>query len=141
MNMERRKFIKNATLGSVILPRLIGGDVQTAGCAQAQSDILSGAQPAIPGKENNKWYKSSTWRNLIDMHIPDWNPEFLTKFSPEDYAQAMVDAQVDALVWLIRRVRTIYGDVPVRTHNELAATACPGRFFPAKELTCKLSPN
>jgi hypothetical protein len=55
-------------------------------------------KPAISGKANNMWYKSSTWRNLIDMHIPDWNPEFLSEFSPEDYAQAMADAQVDASI-------------------------------------------
>jgi len=46
----------------------------------------------------DKWYKSSTWRNLIDMHIPDWNPDFLSEFSPEAYTQAMVDAQVDASI-------------------------------------------
>lgn len=46
------------------------------------------------------WYKNSPWRNLVDMHIPDWNADFMTCFSPDDYADCMVAAQVDtALVY------------------------------------------
>jgi len=100
--MERRKFIKNGTLGSIALPWIIGGGVRTTAGAPAPSDVISGAglplHPATPDSTSNKWYKSSTWRNLIDMHIPDWNPEFLTEFSPEDYAQAMADAHVDTSI-------------------------------------------
>lgn len=44
------------------------------------------------------WYERSTWRNLIDMHIPDWNPEFLSQFSPDAYADAMAAAQVDTSI-------------------------------------------
>jgi hypothetical protein len=35
------------------------------------------------------WYKNNFKRNLIDMHIPDWNPEFLSKFDPEKYAESV----------------------------------------------------
>lgn len=31
------------------------------------------------------WYKNSYRRNLVDMHIEDWNDEFLSKLSAEDY--------------------------------------------------------
>lgn len=44
----------------------------------------------------NKWFKHSFWRNLVDMHIPDWNPEFMTCFSPKQYAENMLVAEVDA---------------------------------------------
>ena len=46
------------------------------------------------------WYKESNFRNLVDMHIPDWNPDFMTKFDPEHYADCMAAAGVDtALVY------------------------------------------
>ena len=41
------------------------------------------------------WYKNSYRRNLIDMHIPDWNEEFLSKFDPENYVDMLELAQVD----------------------------------------------
>ena len=61
-------------------------------------DEVLASDQTVSEKGDNLWYKSSTWRNLIDMHIPDWNPEFLSEFSPEEYAQSMVDAQVDASI-------------------------------------------
>ena len=42
-----------------------------------------------------KWFETSTWRNLIDMHIPDWNENFLSKFDPKEYVDALADAGVD----------------------------------------------
>ena len=32
-----------------------------------------------------KWYEHSYRRHLADMHIEDWDPEFLRDFSPETY--------------------------------------------------------
>ncbi|MDW7656353.1 MAG: beta-galactosidase trimerization domain-containing protein [Bacillota bacterium] len=43
-----------------------------------------------------KWYKESKWRNLVDMHINDWNPDFMSKFSSEVYADNMHTAKLDA---------------------------------------------
>ena len=43
-----------------------------------------------------KWYKRSLWRNLVDMHIPDWNPSFMSRFDPELYAALMDEAKTDA---------------------------------------------
>jgi|GEM_PF-1619808 len=51
-----------------------------------------------------------------------------------DVDRAMPDAQFNALVWLIRHLRGIYGNVPIQGHGELAATACPGQFFPLDEV-------
>jgi len=31
------------------------------------------------------WYKTSFRRNLVDMHIDDWNEAFLSKFDPQAY--------------------------------------------------------
>lgn len=46
----------------------------------------------------------------------------------------MPDAQFDALVWLCNHLRGIYGEIPIRGHRDLNATACPGQFFPLDEL-------
>jgi hypothetical protein len=39
------------------------------------------------------WYKRSFRRNLIDMHIEDWNEEFLSKFEPERYVEMLKISQ------------------------------------------------
>jgi hypothetical protein len=41
------------------------------------------------------WYKTSYRRNLIDMHIPDWNEEFLSKFDPKNYVDMLELSRVD----------------------------------------------
>jgi alpha-L-fucosidase len=42
------------------------------------------------------WIKGNYRRNLLDMHIADWNEEFLSKVDPEAYADALADAGVQA---------------------------------------------
>lgn len=42
----------------------------------------------------NMWYKNSYRRHLCDMHINDWNDEFLSKFSPEEYFENLKRAKV-----------------------------------------------
>ena len=36
------------------------------------------------------WYSNQYFRHLCDMHIDDWNPEFLSRFSPENYVDMLV---------------------------------------------------
>lgn len=38
--------------------------------------------------------------------------------------------QLEALVWAIKKVREVYGDIPVIGHKDVMATACPGKHFP-----------
>lgn len=42
------------------------------------------------------WIKGNYRRNLMDMHIDDWNPEFLTKINVKEYVEALKDAGVQA---------------------------------------------
>ncbi|MCL2518129.1 MAG: alpha-L-fucosidase [Oscillospiraceae bacterium] len=44
------------------------------------------------------WYKKSLKRNLIDMHINDINPAFMSEFDPQKYAEAMSLAGVDTSI-------------------------------------------
>ena len=38
------------------------------------------------------WIKGNYRRNLMDMHIDDWNPEFLSKINVKEYVEALKDA-------------------------------------------------
>ena len=42
------------------------------------------------------WIKGNYRRNLMDMHIDDWNPEFLSKINVKEYVDALKDAGVQA---------------------------------------------
>jgi alpha-L-fucosidase len=42
----------------------------------------------------DEWYRKSYRRNLVDMHIEDWNPEFLSAFDPNKYVEMMKIANV-----------------------------------------------
>ena len=47
-------------------------------------------------KEKSKWYEKCYRRNLIDMHIEDWNDEFLSKFDPKNYIKMLKLSQTQA---------------------------------------------
>ena len=42
------------------------------------------------------WYTRTYRRNLVDMHIADWDPAFLSRFSPEDYLDNLRRARIEA---------------------------------------------
>ena len=43
----------------------------------------------------SKWFETSYRRNLIDMHIPDWDQRFMSEFDPENYVDMLALANVD----------------------------------------------
>jgi hypothetical protein len=43
---------------------------------------------------NPEWHKKNYRRNLVDMHINAWNPEFMSRFDPRAYVDCMVAANV-----------------------------------------------
>ncbi len=45
-----------------------------------------------------KWYANSYRRNLIDMHIADWDEVFMSRFNADDYVDALVRAEVDTAI-------------------------------------------
>jgi len=44
--------------------------------------------------KNKLWYKESRRRNLVDMHIEDWNESFLSRFDPKKYVKMLKIANV-----------------------------------------------
>ena len=51
-----------------------------------------------------------------------------------DYDRYMSNAQFDALIWLIRYINNIYGELPLLAHSDVNRTYCPGQFFPLEEV-------
>lgn len=43
-----------------------------------------------------KWFKKCYRRNLVDMHIEDWNDEFFSKFNPKTYVKMLKLSQTQA---------------------------------------------
>jgi len=74
---SRREFIKNLTALNI------------AGLITAYTPDLFSKRDKTEGFDKNlelKWYQRSFRRYLLDFHIDDWNPSFLSKFDPEEYA-------------------------------------------------------
>ena len=46
----------------------------------------------------NQWFKNSYRRNLVDMHIENWDPMLLSEFDPEEYARLMKLANVKSVM-------------------------------------------
>ena len=47
------------------------------------------------------WYENSYRRHLLDMHIDDWDPSFLSEFSPEEYVKNLKTAKIQsAMIYL-----------------------------------------
>ena len=40
------------------------------------------------------WYQKNYRRNLVDMHIEDWDESFLSEFDPEEYVRMLKRANV-----------------------------------------------
>lgn len=38
---------------------------------------------------NKYWFSSDYRRNLVDMHIEDWDERFLSQFDPERYVEML----------------------------------------------------
>lgn len=55
------------------------------------------------------WFQKSYRRHLCDMHIADWNEEFLAKFSPTDYVENLKQANVrNAMIYFQSHVGLCY---------------------------------
>jgi len=52
----------------------------------------------------------------------------------DDRTRKMPDAQFNSLIWLIKHIHSIYGEIPIFGHGEVSPSACPGRFFPLDEV-------
>ena len=102
--VDRRRFLQASTAG------LIGSGLWVA------PEPPSWAAPAESGEP---WYRHAYRRNVIDMHITDWNDKFLSEFDPERYVQMLVMSQVkSAVVYASSHVGLCYFPTRIgREHN------------------------
>jgi len=55
------------------------------------------------------WYSNNYRRNLVDMHIEDWNPEFLSEFSVDAYHKNLVTGKIQSpMIYLQSHVGHCY---------------------------------
>ncbi|MCL2160102.1 MAG: alpha-L-fucosidase, partial [Oscillospiraceae bacterium] len=55
------------------------------------------------------WYTKSYRRNLVDMHIDDWSPEFLSEFSVDDYYDNLKSGKIQSpMIYLHSHVGHCY---------------------------------
>jgi len=57
---------------------------------------VSPARAAPAGQ--NPWYRHAWRRAVIDMHIADWDEQFLSRFDPQEYARALVTSKSQSIV-------------------------------------------
>jgi hypothetical protein len=50
------------------------------------------------GSQRERWYEHAYRRAVIDMHIPDWDPKFLSEFDPQQYAEMLVKSKAQSVV-------------------------------------------
>lgn len=69
-----------------------------------------------------EWFESSFRRALVDMHIPDWDPSFLSEFDSDEYIRLMALAHVDA-VYIYATSCVGLANYPARAGNVHAGLA------------------
>ena len=71
--------------------------------------------------DNGNWYANSYRRNLVDMHIDDWNDAFLAKFDATNYVTLLKLANVQtAMVYANSSVGLCYWPTKTgRMHRNL----------------------
>jgi hypothetical protein len=71
--------------------------------------------------ENKKWFSDSFRRNLVDMHLADWDKRFMSEFEPEEYYNNLVRANIrSAMIYLHSHVGYSYYPTQIgKMHNGL----------------------
>jgi hypothetical protein len=86
--MDRRTFSKLITLG------LIGTEV----IPDLRAQSLRTPSTAALGQAN-QWPGQVYRRSLVDMHVPDWDPNLLSRFDPVDYVGTIANAGFQSLMY------------------------------------------
>jgi hypothetical protein len=70
--------------------------LQATGAVAAGAAV--GTAPASSQQVSKPWYQTAWRRAVIDMHIPDWDPQFLSKFDPDEYLARLVESRAQSIV-------------------------------------------
>ncbi|MBE6550060.1 MAG: hypothetical protein E7670_06490 [Ruminococcaceae bacterium] len=59
--------------------------------------------------ENKSWFSNSYRRNLVDMHLEDWDSAFMSEFDPEAYCENLKKAKIkSAMIYFQSHVGYCY---------------------------------
>lgn len=83
MRPDRRTFLQStaALAGAAALPGRL---------------LLAENEPAAAG--DRPWYTRAYRRAVVDMHIPDWDEKFFSKFDPRQYVDRLVESRAQSVV-------------------------------------------
>lgn len=71
----------------------------TAGLAGAALlPASAGGEPPAPPAHAEPWYRRAFRRNVIDVHITDVRPEFLSQYDPDQYVETLKLSQVQSAI-------------------------------------------
>ncbi len=87
--ITRQDFLKTGALG---FAAAACGSSPVDGAA-AKSGTKAGAS-----SRTGRWFETAWRRAVIDMHIPDWDPAFLSAFNPDQYVDALVRSRAQSVV-------------------------------------------
>src|SRR5262245_13385381 len=102
--LARRMFLRNGLLGAgmLVAPWPLGA-------------MESSAQVATSSSE--PWYRHAYRRSVVDIHIMDWNDEFLSKLDPVEYVRTLKLADVQSTV-LYAQSHTGLANFPTKVGRE-----------------------
>src|ERR1700684_1177670 len=84
--MDRRDFNKLIGVG------VIGG------LAARGASVSAFDAPAVSKGRRGRWPADTYRRFIADMHVPDWDPVFLSHFDPEEYVATIADAGFQSIL-------------------------------------------
>jgi hypothetical protein len=85
----RRRFIASLPLGAIAAH---GTLLHSVAATQAKR------RTATPGTPPKRWFERAYRRAVIDMHIPDWDEQFLSEFDAGQYVQRLVQSRAQSIV-------------------------------------------
>jgi hypothetical protein len=83
--LKRRQFLDSAA--AVAVAGTLAGQ-STGGVLRRETN-----KPQTP-----RWYEHAYRRAVIDMHIPDWDENFLSEFDPDQYVSMLVRSRAQSVV-------------------------------------------
>lgn len=71
--------------------------------------------------KDRRWYSTSYRRNLVDMHLEDWDPAFMSRFDPVSYCENLKKAHIkSAMIYFHSHVGYSYYPTKVgKMHSAL----------------------
>ncbi len=108
--LSRRGFLVQSGLGLAAAPLI------------AVPLSLDAASPVESNERQSggRWYERAWRRAVIDMHIPDWDPLFLSKFDPQEYVARLVESRAQSIV-LYAQSHTGLFNYPTKVGRQHAA--------------------